>query len=123
MFSLMTRSAQIAAPAAAALKAAAFAALVVLGAAPEPARAEATRLSRQPADFTFTFETFELTEVTAADKLDMRLRRQVRRYCGENTSDGVSLVAQSACRRAVLDAARQALRERSMLARASVVTG
>lgn len=105
-----------------ALKAAAFAALVFAAViVPEGAHAAATRPARQPSDFTFTFERFELIDLQAADKLDMRLRRHVRRYCSGNTPDAVSIVAETACRRAVLKSAREALREHSTLARASVV--
>lgn len=107
-----------------ALKAAAFAALVLAAVvAPEGAHAAVMRSPRQPADFTFTFESFELIDAQAAGKLDMRLRRHVRRYCGANGVDSVSVVAETACRRAVLKSARQALQERSLLARRGVLGG
>lgn len=104
------------------LKAAAFAALVLSAViVPEGAQASVLRPARQPADFTFTFDNFELMNEQSAGKLDTRLRRHVRRYCSANAVDSVSIVAESACRRAVLKSARQALREHSSLARASVV--
>jgi UrcA family protein len=114
MFAHQTRSA---------LKALAFAALVLSTAIATPLEASAstTPTAHRPADFTFAYDKADLLEATARLKLDQRLRRDVRRYCSANAMNGLSVVAETACRRAVLREARLALAARAAEARASAV--